>query len=175
MYLFDKNQRLKKYDSVYSIINEYFIERFNGYKLRKQHLINQLNRIVVLLTNKARFIEEQCNDTIDLRRKKKGVVINLLKSRNYDIIDGDDEYKYLREMKLSMVEEENINKLRKERDSKMKELEKLEKTSEKKMWYNDLKQFEKAYETYLVNREERVFGKKGKKKMKKVKKFKKKN
>jgi len=43
------------------------------------------------------------------------------------------------------------------------------------MWYNDLKQFEKAYETYLVNREERVFGKKGKKKMKKVKKFKKKN
>jgi len=173
MYLFDKNQRLKKYDTIHSIINEYFIERFNGYKLRKQHLINQLNRIVMLITNKARFIEEQCTDTIDLRRKKKGVVIELLKSRNYDVIDGDKEYKYLREMKLSMVEEENINKLRKDRDVKMIELEKLEKTSEKKMWYNDLKQFEKAYDTYLVNREERVFGKV--KKVKKVKKFKKKN
>tara|TARA_Y100001970_G_C14256115_1_gene875521 strand:- start:4712 stop:8191 length:3480 start_codon:yes stop_codon:yes gene_type:complete len=173
MYLFDKNQRLKKYDTVYSIINEYFIERFNGYKLRKQYLIEQLNRVVMLLTNKARFIEEQCNDTIDLRRKKKGVVIELLKSRSYDVIDEDKEYKYLREMKLSMVEEENINKLRKERDDKMKELEKLKKTSEKKMWYNDLKQFEKAYEVYLVNREDRVFGKKSKKKVKKCKKKKK--
>ena len=170
MYLFDKNQRLKKYDTVYSIINEYFIERFNGYKLRKEHLINQLSRVVMLLSNKARFIEEQCNDTIDLRRKKKDVVIELLKSRNYDVIDSDKEYKYLREMKLSMVEEENITKLRKEHDEKMKELEVLKKTSEKKMWYNDLKRFEKAYDDYLFNREDRVFGKKTKKKKKKVKK-----
>ena len=70
MYLFDKNQRLKKYDTVYSIINEYFLERFNGYKLRKKNLIDQLSRIVMLLTNKARFIEEQCQDIIDLRKKK---------------------------------------------------------------------------------------------------------
>merc|ERR1712166_1720729 len=35
MYLFDKNQRLKKYDNVRTIINEYFIERFEGYKKRK--------------------------------------------------------------------------------------------------------------------------------------------
>ena len=170
MYLFDKNQRLKKYDTIHSIINEYFMERYNGYKLRKEHLINQLSRVVMLLSNKARFIEEQCNDTIDLRRKKKDVVIQLLKSRNYNVIDGDEEYKYLREMKLSMVEEENIVKLRKEHDEKMKDLEVLKNTSEKKMWYNDLKKFEKAYNDYLVNREDRVFGKKTKKRKKKAKK-----
>jgi hypothetical protein len=56
----------------------------------------------------------------------------------------------------------------------MKELEILKKTSEKKMWYNDLKKFEKAYDDYLISREDRVFGKKTKKKMKKLK-FKKKN
>ena len=39
MYLFDKDQRLKKYNSVEEIINEYFVERFKGYKLRKQHMI----------------------------------------------------------------------------------------------------------------------------------------
>ena len=37
------------------------------------------------------------------------------------------------------------------------------------MWYTDLKKFEKEYEKYLVNREDRVFGKKTKKKTKKMK------
>tara|TARA_B100000795_G_scaffold269744_1_gene260173 strand:+ start:1653 stop:5099 length:3447 start_codon:yes stop_codon:yes gene_type:complete len=166
MYLFDKNQRLKKYDNVRTIINEYFIERFEGYKKRKQYLIDQLKRTVKLLSNKARFIEEQCQNVIDLRKKKKDVVIELLKSRNYDTMDGDNEYKYLREMKLSMVEEENIIKLRSDRDCKMTELEVLGKITEKKMWYTDLVNFEKAYKIYLLNREDRVFGKKKKKKKK---------
>ena len=45
-------------------------------------------------------------------------------------------------MRIESVEEENIVKLRKERDEKMKELEVLKKTSERKMWMTDLKQFE---------------------------------
>ena len=173
MYLFDKDQRLKKYNNVEEIINEYFIERFKGYKLRKQYLIDELKRIVMLLSNKARFIEEQCDEIIDLRKKKKAQVIELLKTRNYDIIDDDDEYKYLRQMKIESVEEENIIKLRKERDEKMKELEVLQKTSERKMWLKDLKEFEKLYEKYLTERRDRVFGKVTKKKIKKLK-FKKK-
>ena len=173
MYLFDKNQRLKKYDTVEDIINEYFVERFKGYTTRKNYLISQLEREVMLLSNRARFIEEQCNDTIDLRKKKKAAVIDLLKTRSYDVIDEDEEYKYLRQMKIESVEEENIVKLRKECDGKMKELEVLKKTSERKMWMKDLKEFEKAYEIYLVDREDRVFGKKTKKKVKKMK-FKKK-
>ena len=169
MYLFDKDQRLKKYNSIEEIINEYFMERFKGYTLRKQHMINELNRIVMLLSNKARFIEEQCDEVIDLRKKKKTQVIELLKSRNYDIIDEDNEYKYLRQMKIESVEEENIIKLRKERDEKMKELNVLKKTSERKMWLTDLKEFEKLYEKYLINRNDRVFGKPLKKKTKKIK------
>ena len=42
MFLFDKHQRLKKYDSVENIINEYFVERLNGYKNRKKHMIQSL-------------------------------------------------------------------------------------------------------------------------------------
>ena len=169
MYLFDKDQRLKKYNSIEEIINEYFVERFKGYKLRKQHMINELNRIVMLLTNKARFIEEQCDEVIDLRKKKKATVIELLKTRNYDVIDNDNEYKYLRQMRIESVEEENIVKLRNERDEKMKELEILKNTSERKMWLTDLKQFDKLYEKYLINRQDRVFGKVKKKKIKKLK------
>tara|TARA_B110000444_G_scaffold261032_1_gene310633 strand:+ start:2164 stop:5634 length:3471 start_codon:yes stop_codon:yes gene_type:complete len=166
MWLFDKNQRLKKYDSIKEIIDEYILERFEGYKKRKLYMISELQRHVTLLSNKARFIDEQCQDIIDLRKKKRDVVVELLKSRNYDIIDGDKEYKYLRQMKLEMVEEENMLKLIKEKDTKMKELEILKETSETKMWIRDIKMFEKEYEKYLIDRKDRLFGKKTKKKIK---------
>ena len=90
---------------------------------------------VKLLSNKARFIEEQCNDTIDLRRKKKDQVIELLKTHEYDELD--EEYKYLRSMPIDSVLEENIIKLRNERDKKMKELEVLKKTTIHQIWMNE--------------------------------------
>ena len=74
------------------------------------------------LHNEARFIEEQCEDIIDLRRKKKQQVIDMLKDREYDMLDGDEEFKYLRTMRMEQVEEENIEKLRKKRDDKKKSL-----------------------------------------------------
>ena len=46
-------------------------------------------------------------------------MIALLKSRNYDVMDGDEEYKYLRGMRIEQVEEENVAKLLKEKDEKM--------------------------------------------------------
>lgn len=170
MWLFDKNQRLKKYDNIKEIIDEYIVERYEGYEKRKLYMIAELNRIVTLLSNKARFIEEQCQDIIDLRKKKRDVVVELLKGRNYAVIDGDHQYKYLRQMKLEMVEEENMLKLRKEKDEKMKDLEILKETSEKKMWVRDIKMFEKEYEKYLVERNDRLFGNKAKKKKIKIKK-----
>ena len=45
-----------------------------------------------LISNKAKFIQEQSDDKIYLRKKKKSVVIQLLKDREYDIIDGDEDY-----------------------------------------------------------------------------------
>ena len=114
----------------------------------------------IKLTNKARFILEQCDDIIDLRKKKKNEVIELLKSRNYDVIDEDNEYKYLRTMRIEQVEEENMQKLLKEKDNKMKELEILKKTSEKTIWKKELKELSKQVEKYRKERLHRMTGRK---------------
>jgi len=42
----------------------------------------------------------------------------------------------------------------------------LRETSETKMWLRDIKMFEKEYEKYLIERSDRLFGKKTKKKIK---------
>ncbi len=62
-----------------NIIKKYFPVRLIGYKDRKTYLLHILSRAIAILSNKARFIKEQCDGTIDLRRKKKDAVIQLLK------------------------------------------------------------------------------------------------
>ena len=111
----------------------------------------------MLLTNKARFIEEQCEDIIDLRRKKKDQVIALLEDREYDKI-GDDEYKYLRSMPIDSVIEENIVKLRNERDKKMKQLKTLKATTLETMWMDEIGEFETQFATYRKMRLSRQKG-----------------
>ena len=60
---------------------ENFKIRYRTYMLAR--ISNQNLEERKLVSNKARFIKEQCEDKIDLRKKKKSV-IDLPKSRNYD-------------------------------------------------------------------------------------------
>jgi DNA topoisomerase-2 len=158
MHLFDPDQKIKKYTSTGEIIDDYYPVRFKGYQLRKKYMTDKLKREVMLLSNKARFIEEQCQDIIDLRKKKKQVVIELLKTRGYDVIDDDEEYKYLRNMPIDSVIEENIIELRNKRDEKKKELDILVNTTIKQMWMRDLKQLEDKFDGYVKQRENRLYG-----------------
>jgi len=169
MWLFDSEQRLKKYKTVADIINDYIPVRIKTYADRIAYMIQQLEREVLILSNKARFIQEQCDDIIDLRRKKQAVVIALLKDRSYDIIDNDSEYKYLRSMRIDQVEEENITKLLEECDKKKVELEALKKQTPKSMWSHELNILQEQYQQYQLNRRERQKGS-GKKKVKRKKK-----
>jgi len=160
MNLFTEKNRLKKYENVYEIINDYYKVRFLGYNKRKKYMLDLMEYQVKLLTNKAKFILEQCEDKIDLRRKKKDAVIALLKARNYDVMDGDEEYKYLRGMRIEQVEEENVAKLLKEKDEKMKEFEILKNTKLKDMWKSELKELKIEFEKYQRARRTRQYGKK---------------
>ena len=170
MHLFDENQRLKKYDDVYEIIEDYYPIRYKKYIERKEYLIKELNKILKILSNKARFIKEQCDDVIDLRKKKKSVVIELLKSRGYDLIfDEGEEFNYLRKMPIDSVMEENYLKLMKEMEDKKLELETLEKTTIEDMWYNELEELEKEYLKYQNDRRVRQSGGKKHKKKKSLK------
>jgi len=173
LWMFNEEQKLRKYGNVQEIIDKYYPIRYKGYIDRKDYQIKKLERELLLLSNKARFIKEQCDDTIDLRKKKKEVVINLLKERGYDVLDNDEEYKYLREMRLSMVEEENYMKLMDECENKKNELEVLKNTTIEKMWVRELDDLEKAIAKYRNDRKVRQFGLGAKIKKKSVKKGKK--
>ena len=158
MYLFDSEQKLKKYETVADIIDDYIPVRVETYGKRIAYLIGQLEREVMILSNKARFIQEQCDDIIDLRRKKSQQVIALLTTREYDIVDNDAEYKYLRSMRIEQMEEENIAKLLAECDKKKIELEDLKKQTPSNMWMCELNELRDKYKQYKLDRKERQKG-----------------
>jgi DNA topoisomerase-2 len=125
------------------------------YQRRKDYQVAEMERKVMILSNRARFIEEQCDGVLDLRRKKKEVVIEELRSRGYATLPDDTEFKYLRSMSFDSLVEENIALLRKERDEMMSELEILRGSSCQSLWRADLEAFEAAYEEYVVARKEK--------------------
>lgn len=172
MYLFDENQKLKKYHNIYQIIDKYFPVRYKTYELRKAHMIKVLEQEVKILSNKAKFILEQIVEppTLVLRKKKKAEVIEMLKAKGYDVINDDNEYKYLRNMTIDSVEEENYEKLLKLKGEKETELNKIKETTIEDMWLSELKTLEKEYARYKNDRIVRAKGIGAKIKKKKIKK-----
>ena len=158
MNLFTEKHKLKKYKTVYEIVADFMKVRLKAYIERKANQIKKLEYEAKLLSNKARFIMEQCDDIIDLRKKKKAIVIELLKSRNYDIMNGDEDFKYLRSMRIEQVEMENVEKLLKEKDNKNKELSILSKTKITTIWKRELMELQKQFKKYQISRKMRQLG-----------------
>ena len=152
MHLFDSSDKLKKYDTVEEIIDDYFETRMQLYMERKTHLIDVLEKKLVVLSNKARYIQELLDDTIDLRKKKKSEIVDMSQEKGYDVIDEDGEFKYLIKMPMDSVSEENVEKLNGEHKDKSDELQRIKDTSEQQMWLKELENLEQEYHKYRTER-----------------------
>ena len=152
MHMFDEEEKLRKFDNIYDILDHFINVRLNLYTDRKKKLLDILEQQLIVLSNKARFISENLDDTIDLRRKKKDVVIDILTKAKYDIVDDDKNYKYLLNLPIDSVTDENYLKLIYDRDTKSKEYEILKYKSEKDIWINELHILAKEYNKYTVER-----------------------
>jgi DNA topoisomerase-2 len=149
MHIFDENEKLIKVDKPEELITRYIQVRLAYYIKRKAHQVCQLEKESRTLSNKARFITELLDDTLDLRKKKTAEVSAILKARAYTIIDEDPDYKYLVRLPMDSVTEENIAKIINERDRKLDELATLKGSSEKQIWLNELALLRKEYTRQL--------------------------
>ena len=145
MHMFDENEKLVKYSNVKDIIDHFMKVRMSLYVKRKAYQVEAFKKAALVLSNKARFITEILDETIDLRKKKTAVVSQLLKDKKYDTIDADLDYKYLVKMPMDSVTEENVKKILNERDTKQIELKTLEDTTETQLWLNELETLKAEY------------------------------
>ena len=146
MNLFNHDEKLTHYNEVHEICDDFIQNRIKYYDVRKQYLIKQFEAEIELAKNKYTYIMEVLNDTIDLRRKKSDEIVGLLKSKSYTMIENS--YHYLIKMSMDSVSEENVKTLKKEYDTKQKELDKLHKTTIEEMWLTELKALEETLKLY---------------------------
>ena len=142
MHLFDHDEKLLKYNTEEEIIEKYFPIRLEYYSKRKEYIIKMLEKDLLLLSNKSKYILEILGGSIELRNKKKIDIISMLVSKKYNTIDDDDEYKYLLKMSMDSVSKENVNKLLKDKENKDKDLERVIKQTIENMWLEELIELE---------------------------------
>lgn len=136
MHLFDAKGLIKKYDSVYDIINEWMTERYPWYKVRKDHLIDELTRTLNVTSSKYRFLQMIMDDELVVYRVPKKDVEEKLDELSFKKVDNS--YAYLLQLPVTSFTTEMLAKLKKEIDALEEELDKVKNTTETQMWINDL-------------------------------------
>ena len=150
MNLFDAHEKLRKYATIYDIIEDYYVERLALYAKRKAAMLAQLANELRVLTNRARYIQEILDDKLELRRQTKEAIFAKMTAHGYEHIDGDVEFKYLLKMPMDSVTDENVKNLLAERDSKRAQHQGLSDTSIQALWTRDLDELEVEYRKWVA-------------------------
>ena len=150
------------------ILRTFFTNRLVYYVARKGFLLDRIVRELSILENKARFVEEVCNEDLVVSNRKRKDLLEELKEQKYDLHpkdeDGDEQedekedsneidtsdddlakgYEYLLGMKIWSLTHERAEELRRQRAEKAEEVDELSATSPEQLWSNDLDAIEEA-------------------------------
>lgn len=151
MHMFNNECKLHKYGSVEEIIDDFYGVRISMYGKRKAFLIDDLQKKLVKLSNRAKYILATLDGSVDLRKKNSQAVTDLLTSKGFIAIDGD--FKYLIKMPMDSVTEENVDRIMKEKSDATAELKLLQATTLETMWLSELEELKTEYATYKKKRE----------------------
>ena len=156
MHMFNSEFKLHKYTTIEEIIDDFYGVRMGIYQKRKAHLVEDMEKKLVKLSNRARYIQETLAGTIDLRRKTSTQVTDLLTGMKFALYDGD--YKYLIKMPMDSVTQENVANIMKEKETTEMELAALKATPLEKLWTNELDVLDTEYDKYKKHREQIQLG-----------------
>jgi DNA topoisomerase-2 len=151
MNLFSEDLILSKYNNPNDILLDYFDLRLEYYNKRRAYLIKILKHQLKVLENKSRFISEYISGKLDINKKTKAVIEQLLQDRKYDKfgvgdLDNENEsesesersFDYLTRMPIISMSLEKVNELENTCTEKRKELETLANKTDKDLWREDL-------------------------------------
>jgi len=147
IHLYNEHNTITKYSDVETIMKEYSKVRQELYKKRKDYQLNELNKQIVLLSNKCRFIMDVVDEHITIYKQTKDKIKEQLVERDYPKVNKS--YDYLLNLPIYTLSKEEIDKLLKEKDLLLTQHTLLTNQSTKDMWLEELDLFEKGYSKFL--------------------------
>ena len=138
MHLYSTNGSIKKYNSVKSILMEYYTKRLELYEKRREYMLNKLKEVLDLLSYKVKFILLIVNKKLVINNKKKSEIEDYLKKNKFP--KYNKTYNYLLGMQLYTLTYEKIRELKKQMKNKKAEYKQLKELSASDIWRNELMQ-----------------------------------
>jgi DNA topoisomerase-2 len=147
MVLYDDKSSIKRYKNVLSIIENYCNVRKHYYQLRIDYIIKGLTEQIDILSHKARFIGEFINNTINIIKTKKEVIIEQLKTKKYPEVLGN--WDYLLKMPIYNLSQDKIDELNDQLANKEQELADINAQTPSSLWKNELNKLSHVLPTTL--------------------------
>lgn len=138
-----KNNRVKEYNNIEEILEDYYSVRYEFYVKRKEYLIADLEKNIRLNASKYTFIKSVIEGILEIRNKPEEFIVEKLGSIK-NIIKHNDSYDYLLNMPMSSITKERYLKLKDQLIELRNEYKKLVSTSIEDMWKQDLTDLLKA-------------------------------
>lgn len=159
MVMFNKENRIIKYDTVQEILRDFCVIRNEYYEKRKKYQIDTLEPEIKFLGNKERFVREVVEGKLDIMNVKETELLKELKTRGYDEypkkIEGESGisggYDYLLRLQVRTFTEDKVKQLKNDILSEQQKLEKLKNTHPTDVWLSELDEFEKAYDKWVID------------------------
>jgi DNA topoisomerase-2 len=148
MVLYDKNNKIKKYQTVENIITEFCEIRYEYYIRRKKYQIQRIENEIQFLQNKVTFLEEVMYKKLIIMNVNENDIILELEKRNY--IKIDKNYDYLLNLQIKNFTKEKINKLKEELENNKIQLEIIKNKTEKEMWIDELDELVIEYNKWII-------------------------
>ena len=144
--LFDKDSKIRQYDSPETILYEFFSIRKELYVQRYNDIFSNLEEKILEINTKMEFIKGIISGDIKVFMVPKKDIIKQLDERNFKKIDKS--YEYLLNIKIHQFTKEQIEKLEEELKGVTDEFEEHKTKSPKDLWIEDLDQMEKELKTF---------------------------
>jgi DNA topoisomerase-2 len=138
----DENGDLKIFNSAIEIIQYFVAFRLKYYIKRKEYLIHTLEKELLILSNKARFIKYIIDGKLKINNVPRKEIILFLQTANFDEVNGS--YQYLLSLPIHSLTKETYEDLLLEESRKQKELDIIKKKDHSQMYKDDLQELRKA-------------------------------
>lgn len=143
MHLYNPKGQIKKYSDPNEILVDFYKARLDLYYKRKDHIMDSLQHEMKYMSAKIKFILGVINEEIKVMNVKKPVIEEYLTENEYP--QQHDSYDYLIKMPLYNLTYEKKEELIKELESKQEMLDTITNKDPRIMWYEDIQDFETAY------------------------------
>ena len=135
----DENNRVVAYNSPEEVINHYIKVKLKYVDKRKSHLIEKMNKDILLNASRYLFIKNVTEGNIVVNKQKKEAIIEQLDKPEFDkIIKDEDSYDYLLRMPIYNLTEERMEELKNKIIDMKKELTIIKETSAADMWSKEI-------------------------------------